>query len=163
MPFALGNSDLGYCPKTAIAADPVDHRCLTTMIYGEARGESIKGMTAVAYTAVNRAVKKRICQVVLAPKQYSVFNNSPALRALATKPHVIPKHRNPIDAKSWQNASKVARIVLERKVKDPTRGSTHYLAPSVMKSKKYRYPTWSRKYTRTAIIDNHYFYRPNTR
>lgn len=144
------------------AIDPSEAKCLATMIYGEARGESERGQIAVAYTAVNRATKKSVCKVVLAPKQYSVFNNNPALKLAATSIHVEPVQKNSIDEKSWKQAVRVANIVLKKKVEDPTKGATHYLAPELMKKKKYRYPKWSKVYQLTAVIDKHSFYKKPT-
>lgn len=137
-----------------------EQKCLATMIYGEARGEAEPGQVAVAYTAVNRAAKKTVCAVVLAPKQYSIFNNNPALRAAAMSLHVEPKQKNTIDNASWQKAVRVAEKVIGRQVPDPTNGSTHYLAPKVMASKGYVYPKWSKQYTLVTVIDNHKFYKP---
>lgn len=135
-------------------------KCLAVMVYGEARGESKNGMTAVAYTAMNRAAKKTLCQVVLAPKQYSIFNNNPALRATAMSLHVEPEQKNPIDQKSWQASVEVAQKVIKQEVSDPTNGSTHYLAPKVMASKGYKYPRWAKEFELVAVVDNHKFYKP---
>lgn len=136
-------------------------KCLATMVYGEARGEQKTGQVAVAYSAMNRAQgKKSLCDVVLAPKQYSIFNNNPELRAAAQSLILPPKKKNSIDEDSWKSAQDVADIVFRRKVEDPTNGSTHYLAPKVMKAKGYIYPRWSRQYTLVAVIDNHKFYKP---
>jgi spore germination cell wall hydrolase CwlJ-like protein len=128
-------------------------------IYGEARSESEKGQVAVAYTVLNRAVNKSLCQVALAPKQYSVFNNNPELRAAATSLHINPKQRNVIDKNSWDQALKVARMVMQKAVKDPTNGATHYIADRVMKAKGYTYPKWSRQYQVVAVIENHKFFK----
>ena len=141
-------------------AEMTEEKCLATMIYGEARGEAEHGQVAVAYTAVNRAANKTVCAVVLAPKQYSIFNDNPTLRAAAMSLHVEPKQKNIIDNASWAKAVRVAEIVIRRQVPDPTNGSTHYLAPKVMATKGYTYPKWSKEYKLVAVIDNHRFYRP---
>ena len=141
-------------------AEMQQEKCLATMIYGEARGEAEHGQVAVAYTAMNRAAKKTVCAVVLAPKQYSIFNDNPALRAAAMSLHVEPKQKNIIDNASWEKAVRVAEKVMRRQVPDPTKGSTHYLAPAVMASKGYTYPKWSKEYSLVAVIDNHKFYKP---
>lgn len=133
--------------------------CLATMIYGEARGESRQGQVAVAYTAMNRAVKKSICDVVLAPKQYSVFNNNPGLRAAAMSHQLEPDQKNLVDRSSWNLAQAVAYDVYTRKVADPTDGATFYVADRVMKAKGYRYPKWTRQYKVVAVIENHRFFK----
>jgi spore germination cell wall hydrolase CwlJ-like protein len=147
-------------PKPIVKVDMKQIKCLAVMIYGEARGESMLGQVAVAFTSVNRAVKKTLCQVVLQPYQYSVFNNNPTLRSIATSLHLIPKQKNDIDKQGWEMAMKVAHQVAHRMVPDPTNGSTFYLADKVMKSKGYRYPKWSKQYKMVAVIDNHKFYKP---
>lgn len=142
-------------------AEMAEQKCLATMVYGEARGEKELGQVAVAYSAVNRARhNKTLCDVVLAPKQYSIFNNNPALKAAAMSLHLPPKIKNPIDQTNWEQAQTVAENVAGRKVPDPTNGSTHYLAPKVMKAKGYVYPKWSYQYTLVTVIDNHKFYKP---
>ena len=130
------------------------------MIYGEARGEGIKGKIAVAYTAANRAVKKPVCKVVLAPKQYSIFNDNDALKAAAMSADLNPLQKNIIDEKSWEDSSTVAYMVINKQVKDPTMGSTHYLAPVLMAKLKYKYPKWSKVFKVTVVIDNHKFFKP---
>lgn len=134
-------------------------KCLATMVYGEARGEEEKGMIAVAYTAVNRAANKTVCGVILSPKQYSIFNDNPTLRAAAVSKHLEPYQHNVIDKASWDKALKVAKIVINKSIKDPTNGATHYLSPKLMKSMKYRYPKWSKQYKVAAVIGNHKFYK----
>jgi spore germination cell wall hydrolase CwlJ-like protein len=133
------------------------------MIWGEARGESTEGMAAVAHTALNRAAKSPksgVCKVVLAPKQYSIFNQNPSLRKAAMSKDIIPKLKNPIDQASWLKSVEVAAMVMRGLLSDPTNGATSYLAPKVMKSKGYAYPKWSKEYTMVAIIDSHHFYKP---
>jgi len=133
--------------------------CLATMVYGEARGESTAGKVAVAYTALNRSGKKTVCQVVLAPKQYSIFNDNPALRAAALSLQIDPKQKNVIERNAWEESKIVAADVVRKVVPDPTKGSTHYLAPVAMKKLGYRYPKWSKQFTKVAVIDNHHFFR----
>lgn len=136
-------------------------KCLATMIYGEARGEKKVGQVAVAYSAVNRAQGgKTLCSVVLAPKQYSIFNNNPELRAAAMSPTLPPARKEKLDKKSWDNAIEVAQEVVQRRIPDPTKGSTHYIAPKAMASLGYTYPKWSYQYTLVVVIDNHKFYKP---
>jgi spore germination cell wall hydrolase CwlJ-like protein len=151
-----GTPQICYAPPVP---DPVQHKCLSTMIYGEARGEGRTGKIAVAYSAVNRAKNKTLCDVVLAPKQYSIFNNNPALKAAALNKNLVPPLKNAIDKVSWNDANGVAYDVMLGIATDPTNGSTHYIAPNVMKAKRYVYPKWSRQFILVAVIDNHVFYK----
>jgi spore germination cell wall hydrolase CwlJ-like protein len=142
-----------------VMPDPKEEKCLATMVYGEARGEPELGQVAVAYTAVNRAVNRSVCDVVLAPKQYSIFNDNPTLKAAAMSLNVTPKHKNVVDEAAWPKAMEVARAVLRKAVPDPTKGSTHYLAPEAMAALGYEYPEWSKQYRMVAVIHGHKFYK----
>lgn len=142
-----------------IAQDPSELKCLAVTVYGEARGESEKGQIAVAYTVKNRAKNKSVCNVALAPKQYSIFNNNPELVAAAKSEHIQPRQKNQIDQRSWERAMRVATVVMHGLVPDPTNGATHYLAPALMKIKRYKYPKWSKQYTLVSTIDGHKFYK----
>jgi spore germination cell wall hydrolase CwlJ-like protein len=144
---------------TVSSAQTKEVKCLATMIYGEARSEPVRGQVAVAYTAINRAVNKSVCQVVLAPMQYSIFNNNPELRAIALSPVLEPTQHNTIDEDSWDQAMQTARLVIKSKIADPTGGATHYIADKVMKLKGYRYPKWSKQFTQVADINNHRFFK----
>src|SRR5271165_1168972 len=129
-------------PLAALAdtpkVDPKQAKCLATTIYGEARGESVKGMIAVAYTVVNRAVDKTICKVVLEPMQYSVYNDNPALRAAAMSLKIAPKQNNAIDMISWKQATDLSISILRGEITDPTNGATHYINPVLVKAQGYQ-------------------------
>ena len=142
-------------------AEVIQSKCLAVMVYGESRGESEIGQVAVAFTAVNRATKKSVCNVVLAPKQYSIFNDNPALKAAAMSPHLEPRQKNIIDKAGWEKAVAVAKAVIRKEVDDPTNGATHYLSPVAMKALGYQYPAWSRLFKKVAMIDNHIFFKDN--
>jgi spore germination cell wall hydrolase CwlJ-like protein len=119
-----------------------ESKCLAVMIYGEARGEPHLGQVGVAYTAVNRAKKSSICDVVLSPYQYSVFNDNPTLKTVALSASLLPSYKNIFDEKAWQQSWKIAQDVLRRKVPDPTNGATHYLSPVLMNELGYEMPEW---------------------
>ncbi len=160
-PISAGYPGLVNPPKTASAAQKADIKCLAIMVYGEARGEKKLGQIAVAYSAVNRAKgTKSLCDVVLAPKQYSIFNDNPELRAAALSPTLPPARKEKLDKKSWDHAVMVAEEVVQKTVPDPIQGGTHYLAPKAMAAFGYKYPKWSEQYTLVAVIDNHKFYKP---
>ena len=148
-------------PSIESAVDSQEEKCLATMVYGEARGEPEKGQIAVAHTAMNRSSKKTICEIVLAPKQYSIFNNNPELRKVAQSLVLEPRQKNIIDSAGWAQAQRVAKLVLQGKTVDFSNGATHYIADRVMKIKGYKYPKWSRKYTQVAMIGDHRFFRDN--
>lgn len=155
VPTVTGVAQHTMCFNPSPKIDAAQLKCLATTVYGEARGESDKGQVAVAYTVVNRAKNKTLCQVALANKQYSVFNNNPELRAAATSLHIDPKQKNIIDQKSWDNAVRIAQAVMQRSIMDPTAGATHYVAYKSLK----RIPKWTRQYKVVAKIDNHTFFK----
>ena len=162
IPTSVEVAQTAMCVKlpTIVMVDPAQEKCLAVTIYGEARSEPEQGQIAVAYTILNRAIKHRtLCDVALAPKQYSVFNNNPKLRAIAVSLHLIPEQKNIIDQKSWDQAVKVAQMVSRNYVEDPTGGATHYIADKVMKSKGYHYPRWSKEFKMVKEIENHKFYK----
>ena len=161
IPTAIEMAESTMClnTKPAQKIDTAQEKCLAVTIYGEARGESQKGKIAVAYTVLNRAVNKSLCQVALAPKQYSIFNNNPKLRAAAVSLHLFPDQKNVIDERSWKESMEVAQVVMRKYIPDPTNGATHYLAPLLMTSKHYAYPKWSRQYKLVAVIEGHRFYK----
>lgn len=130
--------------------------CLATMVYGEARGESIKGQIAVAYTAKNRAKsKEQICKEVIRPYQYSVFNGNAKLKTVARNPSLTPPLTNAMDTDSWEDAKVVAAQVYDGKVIDPTHGATHYVAYALLK----RIPPWTYVFKRVGKIERHTFFK----
>lgn len=138
-----------------VKIDPAQVKCLAVTIYGESRGEPIIGQIAVAYIIMNRAVKKTVCSVVLAPKQFSIFNNNSKLKAVAMSLDQEPLQKNSLDERSWALAKEIANMVIRRNVEDPTTGSTHYLAYKSLHS----IPLWTYKFTKIAQIGNHTFFK----
>lgn len=159
IPVSLSTGSNTSCFKPVKKIDPTQEKCLATMVYGEARGESFKGKVAVAHTALNRAIKKTVCQVVLAPKQYSIFNNNPKLKAVALDAKAEPTLRNLMDKSTWEDSKKAAAAALAGISTDPTNGSTHYISDTVMKLKGYKYPKWSKQFEVTIIIEKHRFFK----
>jgi len=143
-----------------VPVDPKQVKCLAITVFGEARGEPRLGKVAVAYTAVNRAKTATICKVVLAPMQYSVFNNNPSLRAAALSKTMEPHTINSIDKENWNESVKIARDVLSKRIPDPTNGGTHFFSAKVMAIKNYTYPRWIKKFKLVAVIGDHQFFKP---
>jgi N-acetylmuramoyl-L-alanine amidase len=119
-------------------------------LYGEARGEPVEGLYAVAHVLVNRSQDHRwsglplgsICQQ---PYQFSCW--------LASDPN-----RHKLDQVSLADAVfcrclTVAIEVLSGQHADTTGGATHYFATSMTP------PSWARGQTAVAHIGHHLFYR----
>lgn len=120
-------------------------------VYGEARGEGVSGMIAVAWVIRNRAEKggwwgDTIAGVCKHPFQFSCWNpsdpNSKLIEALEV---FSPPYRDSV----WA----VMRALMEKdKGKDPTFGSDHYHTPSVA-------PKWAASTRPMTVIGNHSFYK----
>lgn len=132
-----------------------DRDIFARTLWGEARGESLAGMQACAWTIRNRVFDGRatswwgegyagVCQK---PWQFSCWNandpNSPYL--LGAKP---------IPAGEYKRALAVAMAVMAGVVPDPTGGATHYYATTMPKP-----PTWVKGATLTLTLGRHLFYK----
>lgn len=127
---------------------------LARTIYGEARGEKIGGMEAVASVILNRVkrAEKRngrywwgntVRDVCLKKWQFSCWNeNDPNRQKILS---VSTKNR------AFQICHRIARRALAGTLKDPTDGATHYHAGGI-------FPPWARGRMYTAEFGNHQFY-----
>jgi N-acetylmuramoyl-L-alanine amidase len=125
---------------------------LARTLYGEARGEDVRGMQAVALVVVNRVKRGpprfqgTVAGVVKAPHQFSCWNASdPNAKVCASVSETDPIYALAVFA---------AASVLSGEVRDFTGGADHYHADYMRP-----YPSWSLKMTKTAVIGNHIFYR----
>ncbi len=126
---------------------------LARTIYGEARGELVRGKEAVACVVMNRVRRARErsgywwgatpVEVCLRPWQVSCGNETDPNRA---KVEGVSR-----DNRNFQSCLRIARRALAGTLKDPTVGATHYHA-------KGQTPPWARDKTPAADIGNHRFY-----
>lgn len=92
---------------------PSDLRCLTANIYYEARGESLKGMRAIADTTLNRtkhsAFKGQddVCKVVFAKGQFSWTHQQPKKRTQKLLNDDLTGLKGK-DIQAYQNAKQIA-------------------------------------------------------
>ena len=119
---------------------------LARTIYGEARGEGVKGMQAVANVVMNRVKAggwygASVKDVVLKPKQFSCWNENDPNRAIILAAN---------DAQLAQ-ARSIAEQAIAGTLPDITGGATNYHAKSIT-------PYWAASMTKTATIGNHVFY-----
>ncbi|TNE60259.1 MAG: cell wall hydrolase [Sphingomonadales bacterium] len=118
-------------------------RCLAGAVYFESRGEPLAGQLAVAQVVINRAESNLFpasyCGVVTQRAQFSFVRGG-----------VIPQARTGTEA--WARAKAIARIAHEG-LWDSEAGDSLYFHA------KYVRPSWSRKKTALATINQHIFYR----
>lgn len=128
---------------------------LARTLWGEARGEGVRGMEAVACVIQNRvrvAEEKgrywwgnNIIQVCQKPYQFSCWNRSdPNFQKLQA-----------VDAGDldFATALRIARRAVAQCLMDVTNGATHYHAASIAK------PYWARGQEPRASLGRHIFYR----
>ena len=105
---------------------------LARTVWGEARGEGLGGMIAVAWAVLNRAtiaaqqVRKQfgdgsIAAACLVPLQFSCWN--------ASDPNLPYLKLQTLDAPPFQLAYLAALSAITGNVPDPTQGATHYFNP----------------------------------
>ena len=125
-------------------------KCLTSAIYFEARGETVRGQIAVAQVVMNRVFSgyypHDVCGVV-----YQDSNRHLACQ-FTFACDGIPDVVNEPDA--WKRATEIARETLDGKLWLPEVGkATHYHAYWV-------HPWWVREMRKLDRIGVHTFYRP---
>ena len=132
-----------------------DRDILARTLWGEARGESLAGQIAVAWTIRNRVTDGKakswwgegyagVCQK---PYQFSCWNkNDPNYAYLSGA--------KPIPYREFAQAQIAADQVLAGKVPDPTGGATHYYATTMKKA-----PAWAAKAKQTLELGGHVFFK----
>ncbi len=117
--------------------------CLTEALYFEARGEGRSGQRAVAEVILNRvdsgAFPNSVCGVVHQRGQFS-----------------YQKGRRMSNAASAARARQIAAEALAGAPRTLTDGATYFHTTHVR-------PSWSKRFTRTAQIGSHLFYRQGGR
>ena len=107
------------------------------------RGEPLSGQLAVAQVVINRADSSRFpssyCGVVYQRAQFS-FVRSGAMPRINT------------GSNAWKRAKAIARIAHEGMWESEAEDALYFHA-------KYVSPSWSRKKTARATINQHIFYR----
>lgn len=126
---------------------------LARTLWGEARGESVRGKEAVAAVVMNRVRRARRrggywwgatpIEVCRKPWQFSCWNDGDPNRA---KMLAVGQ-----DDRDFQTCLRIARRALAGTLRDPTVGATHYHAKGVL-------PPWARDRKPSAEIGNHRFY-----
>lgn len=127
---------------------------LARTLYGEARGESVRGKEAVAAVIVNRVNRARlrgghywwgssIIQVCHKPWQFSCWN---ANDTNCQKIKAVDRTN-----KTFLSCIRIAMRAINGTLKDPTGGSTHYHVKGL-------FPPWAKGRSPKAEIGRHQFY-----
>ena len=127
-----------------------EHKCLSEVLYYEARGEGAGGQKAIAEVVFHRMNKGKfgnsICAVVYEGKdkpgcQFSFTCNA----------DVLKRAKQPVE---WRDAELLAAQILTGQValKNATGGALNYHAVTVL-------PDWAETMDRTTQIGKHVFYR----
>ena len=122
-------------------------------LFGEARGEGLKGIEAIANVVMNRVKHaqqigsywwgKTIEEVCLKPFQFSCWNKD--------DPNYELLMQNLAENKVYQVCERVAKRAITGFLTDNTKGATHYHTLSCN-------PIWARCAVPCAEIGNHLFY-----
>lgn len=161
--IALGRKPGGKSFRSRVIKDKdmfdfyrgIETDVLARTLWGEARGEGLDGMIAVAGVVLNRVrIAKdhggrywwgsNVIQVCQKPYQFSCWNRSdPNFQKLQS-----------VDEKDlyFAAALRLARQALAGTLPDTTKGATHYHAKNAS-------PYWARGQAPVAEIGNHIFYR----
>ncbi len=135
-----------------------DYEVLFLTIVGEARGQLVEGQVAVGNVIMNRAklTKKSVKSICLAPKQFSCWNmddpNRPLLESLVKQILKGGYNFEPYKQIQW-----VAGGILEKKLKDNTKGVLNYMTTSLFHSPAR--PSWAKiPKTEPLVIGSHIFF-----
>jgi spore germination cell wall hydrolase CwlJ-like protein len=145
-----------FCPALGFA-QPSELDCLTVNVFFESRGESLKGMQAIADVTLNRTKhsafkgQDAVCKVVFAPFQFSWVKSQPNKR--------VQKLLN-ADISGLKD-SDVTAYHLSRKIAvEALSGDYKPLLPkSVVSFHNHSVlPAWASKMKKYATIGQHSFY-----
>lgn len=152
VPDGIGGGSAAPRAREFYEAVAVD--VLARTLWGEARGEGERGMTAVACVVVNRARiaaerggfwwGRDIVEVCQKPQQFSCWNRAdPNFKIIQT-----------VDEADlyFATAVRIARRAVAGVLGDVTGGATHYHANSIT-------PYWAKEKRPVTVIGRHLFYK----
>lgn len=130
------------------ASGGAQFECLAEALYFEARGETVKGQFAVAEVILNRVKSSQFPNSLC-----GVIKQGTGRKYQCQFSYTCDGYKEVINEKrAYQRVSKVARAVIDGLKTELTGGATYYHTTAVR-------PRWSRKFTNTARIGVHLFYR----
>ncbi|MDE2629790.1 MAG: cell wall hydrolase [Alphaproteobacteria bacterium] len=148
-PVAVRPADRSLVEELIMNKLKVEHRCLSEVLYYEARGEGTKGQKAIAEVVFHRMrtgnYGHSICAVVYEGA------DRPGCQFSFTCDGELRQAKSP---QAWLRAQILAARILtgEEGLNDMTGGATNFHAVSVL-------PDWASELQRTVQIGNHVFYK----
>lgn len=144
--------DRAFLATLPRASGGAQWRCLAEALYFEARGESVKGIFAVAEVIMNRVDSRSYPNSVC-----GVINQGTGRKFACQFTYTCDgKPENINEPLAWDRIGKVAKLMINGAERPLTGGATHYHTKSVN-------PRWARVFPRTATVGFHHFYRQPTR
>ncbi len=144
--------DRAFLASLPSASGGEQWRCLSEALYFEARGETVKGLFAVAEVILNRVDSRSYPNSVCA-----VINQGTGRKYACQFTYTCDgKPENINEPRAWDRIGKVAKLMLAGANRPLTGGATHYHTKAVN-------PSWARVFPRTATVGFHHFYRQPTR
>lgn len=131
--------------KTAKAVDRVGNaQIVISTLMGEALGEGVKGMQAVAEVLRNRARARgtTMSQEAMRPKQFSFWNDREQAKAWIA---------DNVDGKGYDMAMEA--LGLAENGSNVAGSADHYFNPKLAR------PAWAKRMTKTVSIGGHDFYK----
>jgi len=142
----------------------LERHCLELTLYGEARGETDDGITAVAWVIINRTNSRRypdtVCDVVLQSHQFESLRKTSILRKMVINAkYGIIASPNINNEQISSTIRTISKLVYNGRISDPTSGATHFWSPTIQMALGRKAPTWSEKLEYKLDLGNHRFYR----
>ena len=152
-------------PGSEVVAVLSDPQILTLTLWGEARGEDVRGQVAVGSVIRNRFHDGRwggsYADVCLAPWQFSCWRPEGGKAideaVLAHARHMASQNVVPED-QALRQCAWVAHGIIGAWLADLTKGATHYYSPKAMVPKG-SVPAWARDEAPIAIVGDHLFFK----
>ena len=141
--------DASYLAEVPFVTGDEQWTCLTEALYFEARGESVKGIFAVAEVILNRVASPAFPATVC-----GVINQGTGALFQCQFSYTCDGRAETIhEPRAFRKVGKIAKLMLDgiapRRL---TAGATYYHTSAVR-------PRWARSFERTASIGSHLFYR----
>jgi len=140
--------------------DKEDKALLSKFIFAAAASEPTKEKVKVGFIPINRISEQKEkfgsnLKEVLYNKRSPFYEVNSRLFKLADS----PKKMNDADKKAWGDSQKVASLIMDKRIDDPTKGAVFMLAPNEAESASKAWPRWNEIDPDFVEGSYHRFYR----